>query len=298
MLRPLTLTLIASLTLPGAAVAQFGNLTKKAKEKAAAEAAKAVGAKPAEGTLKFDNTMLELTTPVLDRMVVGLRARASQKGSNGRTAAELRRRAQELSDEAENLNRDKSNERFEYNNKLGAAENCMSEVHAGLRKEHVDALQRRFMSMTGANLQGSQSANAKFMAEYQRVATEMASAAAAGDTARGRKAEADYNKLVGIDPKADSVKARAQCSVPPAPPWMTRADAASAESNQLYNEARDVEAKGNAAGATASGMTAEQFAMALERITGFLAGNGSLKYSPAEQKALSAQRSQLQGLAS
>jgi hypothetical protein len=136
------------------------------------------------------------------------------------------------------------------------------------------------------------------MQEYQAISMEMAAAAAAGDTARGRKAEMAYNKLVGVDPKADSAKARAQCNVPPPPPWMARADAASAESNQLYNEAREVEAAGNADGAKASGMTAEQFAMALERIIGFLAADGSLKYSPVEQQALGAQRAQLQGLLS
>jgi hypothetical protein len=296
MLRVGSLAVLISLSLAASAQTQIPNPLRKAKEKAAQAV---TGQKPAQGgPLKFDNVVVELTPPVLDRVVLGLRARAARTGSQGRNAAMLRRRAQELHEESENLNRDRGNDRFEFNNKLGAAENCMSEVLSGLKQEHFDAMQRRFLSMTGANLQGMQSANAKFMQEYQAVSMEMAAAAAAGDTARSRKAEMAYNKLVGIDPKADSAKARAQCNVPPPPPWMARADAASAESNDLYNEAREVEAAGNAAGAEASGMTAEQFAMALERIIGFLAAGGSLKYSPAEQQALSGRRSQLEGLVS
>lgn len=296
MIRAGLLALLVSLSLAAPAQAQFPNPLRKAKEKATQAV---TGQKPAQGgPLKFDNVMVELTPQVLDRVILGLRARAARKGSEGRSAAALRRRAQELHEESENLNRDRGNDRFEFNNQLGTANNCMSEVLSGLKQEHSDALQRRLIGMTGANLQGMQSANAKFMQEYQAIAMEMGAAAAAGDTARGRKAEAAYNKLVGVDPKADSAKARAQCNVPPPPPWMARADAASEESNRLYNEARDVEAAGNADGAKASGMTAEQFAMALERIIGFLAADGTLKYSSAEQQALAAQRPQLQGLLS
>jgi hypothetical protein len=296
MLRAGSLAVFISLSLAASAQAQIPNPLRKAKEKAAQAV---TGQKPAQaGPLKFDNVMVELTPQVVDRVILGLRARAAHKGSQGRSAVALRRRAQELYEESENLNRDRGNDRFEFNNKLGEAQNCMGEILSGLKQEHSDALQRRFMSMTGANLQGMQSPNAKFMQEYQTISMEMAAAAAAGDTARGRKAEMAYNKLVGVDPKADSAKARAQCNVPPPPPWMARADAASAESNQLYNEAREVEAAGNADGAKASGMTAEQFAMALERIIGFLAADGSLKYSPVEQQALGAQRAQLQGLLS
>jgi hypothetical protein len=89
----MTLALIASLALPAAAAGQFGNIIKKGKDKAAKEAAKAVcvePAQPASGTLKFDNTILELTTPVVNQVIAGLKVRAAGKDAQGRNSAELR----------------------------------------------------------------------------------------------------------------------------------------------------------------------------------------------------------------
>jgi len=283
------------LALTAPAQAQIPNPLRKAKEKAGQAI---TGQRPAaSGPIKFDNVMVELTPQVLDRVVLGLRARASIKGSGGRSGAALRRRSQELHEESEALLRDRGDERSEFTNKLREAQNCRNEVLEGIENQHSQDMQRRFMSMTGANLQGDRSANARFMQEFQRISMERSAAAAAGDTARSSKAQAEYNKLMGIDPKADSAKANAQCRLPTPPPWLARADAASEESNQLYGEARDVEVAGNAAGVQASGMTAEQFAMALERIIDFLA-NGALKTSSTEQQALSARRAVLQPLVS
>jgi hypothetical protein len=297
MLRPLTLTLIACLTIPAGAAAQFGNLTKKAKEKAAAEAAKAVGAKPAEGTLKFDNTMLELTPPVVNQLLAGLKVRANTKDAQGRNSAQLRQRADELAEEARQLDQSHGNERAEFNNKLGAAQNCVSEVMNGFNAKHQENMQRRFMGMTGANLAGDQSANAKFMQEFQRISMGIAEAAAASDTAKANKLQVEYNKLMGIDAKADSAKARAQCNVPPAPPWMARADAAYEESNRLYNQARELEAKSNQDAVKASGLTAEQFVMGVERVTAYCAGGGGLwRFSKNEEAALKAASAQLKPL--
>lgn len=287
---------VICLALAATAQAQIPNPLRRAKEKAGQAL---TGQRPAQGgVIKFDDVMLELSPPVLDRVVLGLRARANHKGSGGRSAAALRRRSQELHEESEALLRDRGDERSEFTNTLGEAQSCRNEVLSGLENQHSQDMQRRFMSMTGANLQGDRSANARFMQEFQRIGMEMSAAGAAGDTARSSKAQAEYNKLMGIDPKADTAKANAQCRLPTPPPWLARADAASEESNQLYGEARDVEVAGNAAGTQASGMTAEQFAMALERIIAYLEANATMKFSATEQQALSARRGFLQPLVS
>lgn len=289
-------SLIAGLALVSASAlplqAQLGGLTRKAKEKAT----QAVTGQQPAGALKFDNVMVELVPPVLDRLVAGLQARAKRKGPSGLNANEVRRRAQERQEEAEALNRDRGDERHQFDNRMGEAQGCIDERLQERKREHMMDAQRRFMGMTGANLQGDQSANAKFMQEFQRISLEAAEAAASGDTARQRKAEAAYNKHMGIDPKADTAKARAQCNVPAPPAWMQRADAASAESNALWEEARDLEIAANADAARVSGLTAEQIAMAWERVIAFVAGNASVKFSAAEHRALGARRAELAAL--
>ena len=296
--RSVSLTLAAALCLALAtsAQAQIPNPLRRAKEKAA----QALSGQPASQPLKFDNVMLELNPQVVERVIAGLQARAKYRSPDGRTSAEMRRRAQELTDEAAKLNQDRGDERSEFVNKVGAAENCRSEVLSGIRQKQNDDLQRRFMGMTGANLQGDQSANAKFMQEYQRIAMEVGAAAAAQDTARARKAQAEYNKLMGIDSKADTAKANVQCNVPVPPAWMARADAADAESSRLYNEARELERVSSDTAVRVSGLGAEQFAMAVERVTAYVTvaagARGIWKFSAIEEGALSARLAVLRPL--
>jgi len=298
MLRYVTLCLVVGLALPATSAAQFGSLTKKAKEKAAAEAAKAAGVKPAEtGTLKFDNTMLELTPSVVNQVIAGLKVRANTKDPQGRNSAQVRQQANDLYEEANKLTLNRDAERNAYNEKKMASDNCVSEFHSVLKQQQSDALQKKIMGMTGANLEGMQSANAKFMQELNAAQVELAAAHSAGDTARVRKALANYNKALGIDPKADSAKANAKCNVPPPPPWMARADSLSAESTRMYNLARDLEEKSNSDAIKASGLTAEQFTMGVERATAYVAGGGGLwKFSKNEEAALKAANAQLKPL--
>lgn len=290
MLRPLTLTLIACLTLPAAAAGQFGSLTKKAKEKAAAEAAKAAGVKPAEGTLKFDNTMLELTPPVVNQVIAGLKVRANTKDPQGRNSAQVRQRANELFEEAHKLNLGREAERSDYDNKAGNARECRSEYLRNSKDQAMQGAQQKMMS-PGGNL------NMTFMTEYGRIAGEMTQAYNSGDTVKARKLEAEMYKMLGYDPKADSVKANAKCNMPPMPAWMAKADSVSAESTRMYNLARDLEEKSNTDAIKASGLTAEQFVMGVERATAYVAGGGGLwKFSKNEDAALKAASAQLKPL--
>lgn len=296
MLRATTLCLVlsAALAVPGSA--QFGNLGRKAKEKAQ----QAITGQPPAGTPKFDNTILELTPNVVNQVIAGLRVRAATKDAKGRNAAQLRALADTLNSEQQNLENEHGNERFEFNNKLGNAESCVSDILNGIKQEQMNELQRKIMGMVGTNLGGDQSAKAKWMQEYQRLGMEQAAAMAAGDTAKASRIQAEYNKFMGWDPKADSVKARARCNVPPAPPWMVRADLARDSANIYYGLARDVEQKSNEGAIRASGLTGEQFMMALERVTAFMArsgpGNGAVAaytFTRGEVAALEARRKEL-----
>jgi len=95
----------------------------------------------------------------------------------------------------------------------------------------------------------------------------------------------------------DSAKANAKCNVKPPPPWMVKADSLSAESTRMYNLARDLEEKSNTEAIKASGLTAEQFVMGVERGTAYVAGGGGLwKFSKNEDAALKAAAGQLKPL--
>ena len=288
-MRAALLSVVVAVVVSTAAAAQFPNPLRKAKEKAQqAVTGQNQNAQP----IKFDDVMLELTPPVINKAIAGLRVRANAKGPDGRNVVAMRRRAAELWDESVKLNENRDAEREAYTNQNGAAVNCMSEVLQGMKNDQYQALQRRFMGMTGANLQGDQSPNAKFMQEYTRLSMGMSEAAAAGDTAKANKMQAEFNKLVGIDPKADSAKAKAQCNFSPAPTWMQRAEVASDSSTVLYNQARDLERAVSDTAVRVSGLTAEQFAMANERLTAYVALSGAARglyrFTAAEEIAIKA----------
>ena len=289
MLRPLAYALIVSFLAPATAAAQFGNITKKAKEKAAAEAAKAVGAKPAAGTPKFDNTILELTPKVVNQAIAGLKVRANTKDAQGRSSAELRRRADELYKEAEELNRDRSDERSEWSNKEGNAKACRDDHLQESKDKAMQGVQQKMMA--GGNM------NMSFMTEYGRISGEMGQAIAAGDTAKARKLEAELYKHLGLDLKGDSAKAAAACGIPKKPQWMARADSVNDESNRLYNEARALEEKSNTEAVKASGLTSEQFMMAIERLTAYMqTSHGQYLFSQTEDQAIKARQAEIKPL--
>jgi len=239
---------------------------------------------------QFDNTMLELNPQVVARLIKGLEARSTMRGAGGQTAAELRRRSSAASEEAATLNNQHSDDRSEWVNANGAAENCVSEELTNAEQRHQQEMQQRFMGMTGVNTPEKM----KFMQDWTAAGQEAQQAAMASDTAALRRAQAKLNKLMGVDAHADSAKARAACHVPAMPAWMRRADSLAAISDTLLVQARGAEGAASAAAARAAEMTPSQFAMAAERAEGFVAlqsprnvGSG-LVFTPIEEQALTA----------
>ena len=288
--RPcLVLALIVFALSTSVAQAQIPNLRRKAKE-AARQAVTGQQPQQHRPPPKFDNTMLELNPQVVARLITGLETRSKMRGTSGQTAAELRKRSSAASDEAANINNQHSDDRAQWVNANGEAENCVSEELNNVEQRHTQEMQQRFMGMTGVNTP----AKIKLMQDWTAAGQEVQQAAMANDTAAMRRARVRANKLMGVDARADSAKARATCHVPAVPAWMRRADSLAAISDTLVVRARGVEGAGNAAAARAAEMTPEQFAMAAERAEGFVtlkaAGNvgSGWVFTPIEEQALTA----------
>jgi hypothetical protein len=283
LLVPLTVLVLGT----SVAQAQIPNLRRKAKEAARAATGQQ---EQRRAPPKFDNTILELNPQVVGRLIAGLEARSATRGTGGQTAAEMRHRSSAAADEAANLNNQHSDDRAKWVQANDAAETCVSEALNNMDQQHAQEMQQRFAGMTGVNTPEKM----KFMQDWSAASQEVQQAALAHDTAAMRRAQEKMNKVMGVDARADSAKARATCHVPPILPWMRRADSLTAIADTLMDRARDAEVAGNAAAARAAAMTPEQFAMAAERAEGFVAlqrpgnvGSGYV-YSPTEEQALTA----------
>ena len=288
--RPyLVLVLVAFALGTSVAQAQLPGLRRKVKD-AGRQAVTGQQAQQHRPPPKFDATMLELNPQVVARLIKGLETRGMTRGASGQTAAELRRRSSAASEEAANINNQHSDDRAEWVNANGAAENCVSEELNNVQQRHEQEMQQRFVGMTGVNTPEKM----KFMQDWTAATQEVQQAAMANDTAAMRRAQEKMNKLMGVDARADSAKARATCHVPAMPAWMRRADSLATISDTLIARARAAEGAASAAAAHAAEMTPAQFAMAAERAEGFVAlqaagnvGSGWV-FTPIEEQALTA----------
>ena len=288
--RPsLVLVLVAFAFGTSVAQAQLPSLRRKVKD----AGRQAVTGQPTEQHRpppNFDARMLELNPQVVARLIKGLEARGTMRGAGGQTAAELRQRSSANSEEAASINNQHSDDRSDWVNANGEAENCVSGELNNAEQRHQQEMQQRFMGMTGVNTPEK----TKFMQDWTAMSQEAQQAVMSNDTAAGRRARDKMNKLMGIDARADSAKARATCHVPAMPAWMRRADSLAAISDTLLVRARAAEGAASAGAARAAEMTPEQFAMAAERAEGFVAlkaagnvGSGWV-FTPIEEQALTA----------
>jgi len=290
MFRPLLLLML----IVSVAQAQLPSIRRKAKE-AGTAAVTGQPAQPHRPPPKFDNTILELNPQVVARLIAGLEARSTARGAGGLTAGELRKRSTAASDEAASLNNQHSDDRAKWVSANEAAESCLSDELGKMEQQHGQEMQQRMMGMTGVNTAEKQ----KFMQDYSAAAQELQQATMANDTAAARRAQEKMYKAMGIDPRADTTKARAACRAPAVPAWMRRADSLAALGDTLAVRARAAESAGNTAAAHAAEMTPPQFAMAAERAEGFVAlkssgnvGSGYV-FSPTEEQALTARLTDL-----
>jgi hypothetical protein len=279
--------------------AQFGSLKRKAK----AAATQAVTGQPpaaSSGTVQFNETVLELNAALVNRMIAGLQARARFKGPTGETAGQVRHRATRGDSIRAALQTEHNEDINNYTNALGTAQNCKSEYLSGLQRKQMEDMQRRLMGGATASSQKGQD-----IAAMAQAAADMSQAMASGDSAAIRRANAAFYRALGIDPKADTAAAEKACRVPPRPAWYTRIDSLSDASAKAWELARDLErqASDTAIRIVGGGITAEQFAMAAERIEMWVAvaeagpaAHGLAKWSAVEEKALRDRLDELKAL--
>lgn len=277
------------------------NPLRRAKDKAKQAAGAAVaGQQGSTGTVTFDNTVLELNPQLVTRMIAGLQARARYKGPTGETALQLRRRATQADSMRQALNSERSDDIQRYNTLANDANNCRGEYLSGLQNKHMqEAMQRMVGGATASSDKG------QAIAAMAQASADMSQAMASGDSVALRRATAAYYKALGIDPKADTAAANTACHVPPKQAWMTRIDSLGDAGTKAWELARDLErqAADTAILIAGGGITAEQFAMAAERMEAWVAleassaaGRGLWKFSVLEEKTLRERKNELVAL--
>src|SRR5712672_2878068 len=137
----LVLMLIAFALGTSVAQAQLPGLRRKVKD-AGRQAVTGQPPQPRRAPLDFDATMLELSPQVVARLIKGLETRGTMRGAGGQTAAELRSRSSAASDEAANMNNQHSDDRADWVNANGAAENCVSEELTKGEQRHAQEMQQ------------------------------------------------------------------------------------------------------------------------------------------------------------
>lgn len=268
--------------------AGFGDLVKKAKEKAAqAAVGKTSGAKGAAATdagapPEFDDVVLELTEPRLGAVLKGLEA--GNRVLAGRAPLVQKRDA--LHDEAAALMNQHGKAMDAARTKHDDAERCWRDALEEKKSARHDQMQQQMMN------------DPVLRERMMALAMEMAEAQAAGDTAAVMRLQREAEALSGPT-REDSLAAKAKCgAVPPLHPMDLKVralqrDAAAVEEKLRANDEQSVEAQ-----VKASALEPGQFAMARERLIMWLeavrAKRAPRGFSEGELAALDAKRAELE----
>ena len=262
--RICTLLLIFSLPLAMAAPAQagFGDLVKKAKDKATKKAEAPEEATPGEEEVVFDSMVLELTDQRLGGVINACKkAHAVIEGRKPLVA-----RA-EQTNAARGAHLEKHEDKIrDLQNKRGDIESCRQggyhQMYDRRMKEYADK------ALTDPTIRE----------KFTRIAAENNAAAMRGDSTAIKRAQ-DAMLAVMLPTREDTLEVQRKCG--PLPP-QSAAEATLAQldaDHEAANEKlRDYDKKSTQAQAKDSGMNEEQFAVALERIRNYLAWRGDKKY--------------------
>ncbi len=160
--------------------------------------------------------------------------------------------------------RDKSRKQVsDFDESRNKNRECVSDFKSSNRKSSEEATKQRMMAMMS-----DPAAYQNFAMEMARIGQEQQAALKKNDTLTLRKLQAQQEKLVGIDTKADSLAAVGKCGAPPQPP------AAVAEiqrldklSDDLNSRIRSAESSADTDGAKAAGVPPARFQQMRERLT-------------------------------
>jgi len=256
-------------------------LLKKLKEKAAEKVANEATDRAAEklgvaGRAGDLSTLgAPLTADTLELIMKGLRAGQAQydlREATNRQWGAAQERLSQLRDKNQ-----ASKDAWEKKNR--ATEQCQDDFKHALNKKREADMQSNMM----ANM-------AKASSAAQAYGMAVAKAQQAGDTAAVTKAQLDFYKAMGYDLKADSAAMKAKCGVEsPKPAWMLEAEKIENEIDSLGTKVRQIEEGVQAAAVAASGMPAQRYHLARERLYTWFTKTGQGKQDigwPSEEEKL------------
>lgn len=285
-LAPALVLLVVVAAVPPAR-AGFGDLVKKAKDKAATTVVKRAAGGPATGGgngVEFTDELLELEGERLEKVIAGLEAGdAVLAGRAGLVA-----RRQKLDAEADDIVA-----------RQGAALDA-----ARTRRDEIEYCRQEFLSERAAarqeELDRSVLTDPALRERFMELGLRVAEAMAEGDTAEAAKAQGELAALSGPT-RADSLAARQKCGpLPPIHPAQAKVDSLRGLVAGIDRQLRANDEKSIAAQVEASGLTARQFAMARERLVLWLEAVRAKRepngFGAAELAALAERRARLEPL--
>ena len=286
---------VAALVAPCVAQAQLGGFIKRAVgEKVAEKVVQKADERPdsAAGragrarvrTEAAPMASIQLTPDTLDRALRGLDvlARAfARRDSLGQAAHEVSRRVSELSEANGNLG-------DSYREKLTAVQGCRREAFRSIGNKRGLELQKRMAADPALQKRMS-----TVWLNYNAAAME---AAQKGDSVTLARLQGEYYRAAlgpDFDFRRDTVAVTGQCGAEPVKPAkLALEDSLRLESQRLADRRREVETDARTEAIAQSGLPAERFDAARERIEMWYRGRkaGVLPFPAGEEEALEAQR--------
>lgn len=283
--------LLGAVLLPGPVGAQIPNVRRRAQDAAVRAAGVDTQPNPCRRTVVFDSVMLELTSPRLEQVLKGLRAR--RQVLNGRRGAPSWNAMVTQRDAAANAAADlldrKGPEMDAYRERLNRITQCRDSAFSEKRQAKREASMQRTMT------------DPDFMRQTTELAVRVAEAQQKGDTAEMMRLNGQLVALLEGGTREDTLAVDRHCGRLPAPPAsLTQLDSLQALQDTLNAQLQRREQEAASVAIGASGLTAQQMAMGQERAEMFLAqaaAEGALcGFSPAERAALKAEQAELDEL--
>jgi hypothetical protein len=228
----------------------------------------------------------------LAKVIKGLRAEQQvlAGGGGGPSLKSLVQRRQAASDQRSALAQAHDGESEVYSKVLNQNSECRNGVFDQNQKARSADMQ-------------AQATNPEFQQKYIKLAQDMATAQAHGDTATVRKIQAEFMAPAAAGAHADTVAADKKCGKPPVKPRaLVQQDSLLDLERTLDDQIRDLQQRGVQTAVQSSGLTDLQFAMARERIESYVSATKNhvtpRSFSQKELDALNAHASELQQLIS
>jgi hypothetical protein len=294
---PQAVALFVALTVLAAttASAQFGGLAKKAKQAAQAAAEKKVD-KKVDSNLRPSSTFGdELTESSFAALSRGLNA---ELGKVERRDA-LHADADSAHERSQRLEKEHRSDFASYERQHTANRDCRRNAEKANEAKTEQQMQKK---MEGQLSPAFQQEVAALSARNEKAIEK---AQKSGDQAAITKANEAYQhdlmKLMGMDRHADSAAVEKQCPAPPEPASVKESKALTARENDLRVQIRALDEQIMTAGVAASGMTAEIYALAKERVVNwayeaFDGGSQVQEFGSAERKMFEAHKSDIKKL--